>query len=250
MYYWELDDIGGKPKGVWNLKKVGEVRKVDSKNLYGLPDSRKYPNQFVFEILVKGSTMCVMCADSMQQTQDWMSILTKAINPEMYPPETRKWKIMNDARKRESSGAVYSGRLSIDSTDEDAAMRTGRKNMSASTKTDDSKMGNKLPKGPYGLTCYAVLASSGDMPEDVGADQRKKNDNDNLTRGVAFSVDFGIERDIIKKINELKERDEKAKSALKSRLVEYVSLSLKYRQPFRESTFVLKTHANANHYHA
>ena len=87
------------------------------------------------------------------------------------------------------------------------------------------------------------------MPEDVGADKRKKNDNDNLTRGVAFSVDFGIERDIIKKINELKERDEKAKSALKSRLVEYVSCHLNIAS-LRGSTFVLKTHANANHYHA
>ena len=165
MYYWELDDIGGKPKGVWNLKKVGEVRKVDSKNLYGLPDTRKYPNQFVFEILVKGSTMCVMCADSMKQTQDWMSILTKAINPEMYPPETRKWKIMHDTsggRKSSNASAAYTGRLSIDSTDDDAAMRRARK--SSSTKTDDS---NKIPKGPYGLTCYSVLASTGDMPKDV-----------------------------------------------------------------------------------
>ena len=34
-------------------------------------------------------------------------------------------------------------------------------------------------------------------------------------------MDFGIERDIIKKIKKLKEKDDKAKAALKSRLVEY-----------------------------
>ena len=143
MYYWELDDIGGKPKGVWNLKKVGEVRKVDSKNLYGLPDTRKYPNQFVFEILVKGSTMCVMCADSMKQTQDWMSILTKAINPEMYPPETRKWKIMHDTSGgRKSNSSARCTVDSPDSTDDDAADEKGKKKQQY--KTDDS---NKIPKG-------------------------------------------------------------------------------------------------------
>ena len=114
LYYWELDDIGGKPKGVWNLKKVGEVRKVDSKNLYGLPDTRKYPNQFVFEILVKGSTMCVMCADSMKQTQigcqfsQRQSILR-------YPQRRENGKSCETTK---SSNRRRTGRLSIDSTDE------------------------------------------------------------------------------------------------------------------------------------
>jgi len=218
LYYWELDDIGGKPKGVWNLKKVGEVRKVDSKNLYGLPDGRKFPNQFVFEILVKGSTMCVMCADSLQQTQDWMSILTKAINPEMYPPETRKWKIMHDAttRKRNSS-AAYSGRLSIDSTDDDLTDARRRKG-SSSSKIDETGT-KKMPKGPYGLTLYSVLASKGDMPD--LAETNKNSTNSQLTSGLLFSIDFGVEREMIKKIKELKEKNAKVQSALKKRLEEF-----------------------------
>ena len=60
---------------------------------------------------------------------------TKAINPEMYPPETRKWKIMRDDRKRVTRRAIRS--TLHRQYDEDAVMRTGRK--SSSTKTDNSK---------------------------------------------------------------------------------------------------------------
>ena len=51
-------------------------------------------------------------------------------------------------------------------------MRTARK--SSSTKTDDS---NKIPKGPYGLTCYSVLASTGDMPKASWCSSAKRNLN-------------------------------------------------------------------------